>query len=165
MIEVGNVIRRRREAARMSQLSLALAIGYKNNSDISRIEKGAQWPDAEKLALIADALNCSVTDLFAEAEGKVQGTREAPAPYPVMRTPHPEEVASPAERDPLTPPSLDDALQEVRFMLTGTDSPELLAAIAYQGLMTRYATERICSSINNLVVAVESLRDEIERNG
>lgn len=65
-------------------------------------------------------------------------------------------------RDPLAPPTLDDALKDVQFMLTETDSPELLAAIAYQGLMTRYATDRICSALNSLIGAVESLRDEVE---
>lgn len=59
------------------------------------------------------------------------------------------------------PPSLDDALADVKLMLTAGNSPELLAAIAYQGMMTRYATERICSALNSLVGAVESLRDEV----
>lgn len=164
MLDIGNAIRNRRERAGLSQLDLALAVGYKNSSDISRVETGKQWPDAAKLSAMALQFGCSVSELFADAEGRPPGTREHLPSYNVQgqaqrSAPQPQ----PPQRDPLDPPTLDDALVDVRFMLTGTDSPELLAAIAYQGMMTRYATERVCSSLNSLLGAIESLRDEVER--
>lgn len=162
MTEIGDAIRRRRDAAGLSQLDLALAVGYKNGGDISRVETGKQWPDATKLKAISEALKCSISELFAEAEGwrgkapiasenlatygSASGEWRPPPPAPTLGG---------------EPPTLDDALREVKSMLTGGDQPELLAAIAYQGLMTRYQTERVCSAINSLVMAVESLRDEL----
>lgn len=160
MINLGAVIRRRRDLAGLSQLDLAMAVGYKNGGDISRVETGKQWPDPVKLFAIAKELGCSVTDLFAEAESKSGRPRvsDTRAEYAVDRSVSmPEPGRSYLDRG--DPPSLDDALKDVDFMLSGTDQRELLAAIAFQGMMTRYATDRICSSINSLVMAIESLRD------
>lgn len=165
MIDLGTPIRRRREQAGLSQLDLAMAVGYKNGGDISRVETGKQWPDGAKLAAIAEQLNCAVWELVAESEGVVLGTRETPQRYRAKSQQVQTQGTRPEIRDPLAPPTLDDALKDVRFMLTETDSPELLAAIAYQGLMTRYATDRICSALNSLIGAVESLRDEVETAG
>lgn len=160
MTDIGDAIRRRRDSAGLSQLDLALAVGYKNGGDISRVETGKQWPDGMRLKAIADALKCSISELFAEAEGAIpMNASDRRAAYSVERTDWPP--ARPAPSLAGEPPTLDDALKDVNLMLTGAAQPELLAAIAYQGLMTRYQTERVCSAINSLVMAVESLRDEI----
>ena len=156
MIDLGSAIRTRRERTGLSQLELALAVGYKNSSDISRVETGKQWPDAAKLGLIADTLQCDVWELFADAQGdRPRTATERTAPYAVER-PQWQPATLPGG-----PPTLDDALADVRHFLTGGAEPELLAAIAYQGLMTRYATDQISSAVNSLVMAVESLRDDI----
>ncbi|MCB1889695.1 MAG: helix-turn-helix transcriptional regulator [Rhodocyclaceae bacterium] len=161
MIELGSAIRRRREQAGLSQLDLALAVGYKNSGDISRIETGKQWPDAAKLSAISQTLSCAVYDLFAESEGRaMRQIEESQTQYQALgRAQRPES----GRRLDHEPPTLDDALKDVEFMLTGGDQRELLAAIAYQGLMTRYSTERICSALNSVVMAIESLRDEVEK--
>ena len=81
MIDLGSAIRTRREQTGLSQLDLAMACGYKNSSDISRVETGKQWPDASKLHLIADTLRCAVWQLFADAEGaRPLAATEQPAP-------------------------------------------------------------------------------------
>ncbi len=160
MINLGSVIRRRRDMHGMSQLDLAMAVGYKNGGDISRVETGKQWPDPVKLFAIAKELGCSVTELFADAESSRVGHRvtDSRAQYAVE---HPISTTAPDRSylDRGDPPTLDDALKDVEFMLSSADQRELLAAITYQGMMTRYATDRICSSINSLVMAIESLRD------
>lgn len=147
----------------MSQLSLALAIGYKNNSDVSRIEKGTQWPDFDKLTSIAKHLDCAIWELFAEAEG-VGPAGEVPR-QPKRREPPPLLATEPPARTYLQrgdPPSLDDALKDVAFYLREGEGQELLASIAFQGMMTRHAAERICSALNGVAMAVESLRDAVE---
>lgn len=160
MIELGKVIRRRREAARLSQMSFALAIGYKNNSDVSRIENGAQWPDAEKLEAISQALNCSVTELFREAE-RWNKVEEARPDYlgnggdqAVRRS---EDIMASDK-----PPNIEDALKMVELMLSNGIDRERLAATAYQGLVSRYYGERICSSLADIAMALGALRDELE---
>lgn len=122
MIDLGSVIRRRREAAGLSQLTFALAIGYTNNSDVSRIERGTQWPDGERLKLIAAALHCAVWELFAEAEGAHQGaggvpSREGARPaqmaapgYPSRATDHADHLAAAINTLSMSVDSLRDEL-------------------------------------------------------
>lgn len=145
----------------MSQLDLALAVGYKNGGDISRIETGKQWPDAAKLSAVAQALSCNVYELFAEADG--QKPRHVEEPRPASFQGQSQLALSAPGRNEFDPPTLDDALKDVHLMLTGGEQPELLAAIAYQGLMTRYSTERICSALNSVVMAIEALREVAEK--
>ncbi|HRO00398.1 MAG TPA: hypothetical protein PLX43_02665, partial [Nitrobacter sp.] len=61
--------------------------------------------------------------------------------------------------------TLDDAPTDVQHMLTGGDNRELLAAIAYQGMMTRYATTKIVDTLNSLVQVVERLQETAEKKG
>ena len=105
MIDLGSAIRTRREQTGLSQLDLAMACGYKNSSDISRVETGKQWPDASKLHLIADTLRCAVWQLFADAEGaRPLAATEQPAAYLHPPAPH----SAPVARDLGAP--LDDSI-------------------------------------------------------
>jgi len=163
MIDLGSVIRRRRDLAGLSQLELAMSVGYKNGGDISRVETGKQWPDAAKLQGIADALDCSVWELFAEAEGRPSALSEQRNVYRIKGDrPRMAEPPASSYLERGDPPTLDDALKDVHFMLTGAADKELLAAVSFQGMMTRYASDKVSSAINSLVMAVESLRETIE---
>lgn len=64
-ITVGANIRRIRELRRMPQEKLAAAIGV-TFQQVQKYEKGANRVSASKLALIAQALACTITDLFGD---------------------------------------------------------------------------------------------------
>lgn len=80
---VGGEIRRRRKALGMTLEELAFQIGG-DNGNLSRLERGKQGYSDEMLRKIAQALGCSVADLFsgAERESNVSqvplGTRRIP---------------------------------------------------------------------------------------
>lgn len=56
----------RRAEANMTQYALAEKIGV-DRSAIAKWESGYAYPSADKLPIIAAALNCSIDDLFAPA--------------------------------------------------------------------------------------------------
>ena len=82
-VAVGGEIRRRRKALGMTLEELAFQIGG-DNGNLSRLERGKQGYSDETLRKIAQALGCSVADLFsgAERESNVSqvplGTRRIP---------------------------------------------------------------------------------------
>ncbi len=57
-----NILRRRKELG-LTQESLALMIDW-DSGNISRVERGEQYPNEHRLAQIADALKCSISELF-----------------------------------------------------------------------------------------------------
>lgn len=59
----GRDIRRMREARGMTQLRLAQILGTTEDA-VSRYERGASTPGADRLRDIADALNVSMDDLW-----------------------------------------------------------------------------------------------------
>lgn len=69
MKTVGQAIKRRRNALGISQAELAARAEIGEGTNISRIERGEQWPTEDKLMRIAHALDCKASELFAEAEG------------------------------------------------------------------------------------------------
>ena len=63
----GRVIRRRREAARLSQEALALEAGL-HPTYISMLERGLRNPSLVTVEVIAEALGTSMTSLVRELE-------------------------------------------------------------------------------------------------
>lgn len=80
---VGNQIRVRRKALKMTLEELALQVDG-DTGGLSRLERGKQGFSNEKLQKIAVALGCSVADLYAGAEGV---TNVGPAPLGSRRIP------------------------------------------------------------------------------
>lgn len=65
--EIGERIRARRLELGMSQLDLALKIGYKTKAAVSKIEKGQRGMDLDRAQPLADALQ-TTTDYLMGAE-------------------------------------------------------------------------------------------------
>ena len=59
-------IKKLRLACGKSQLEVAEAMGYSNNSIVSMWESGERKPPSDKLPALAAALNCTINDLFEE---------------------------------------------------------------------------------------------------
>jgi transcriptional regulator with XRE-family HTH domain len=64
----GNVIRRRREAAGLSQEALADEAGL-HRTYISLLERGLRTPTIEVVRQLAEALATTMADLMGEVEG------------------------------------------------------------------------------------------------
>lgn len=64
---LGRNVRARREQIGLSQAKLAEAVG-KTDTSIGLLERGKVWPEFESLTAIADTLNCSVDDFFADVK-------------------------------------------------------------------------------------------------
>lgn len=64
MTNISNFIKERRKALGLSQEKLALLTGYNDRSSIAKIEKGELNLNADKIALMSKALDCSVTELM-----------------------------------------------------------------------------------------------------
>lgn len=62
--QFGERMRARREELGMSQLDLALKIGYNTKQAISKIEKGERSVKISKIELLADALDVSIDYLM-----------------------------------------------------------------------------------------------------
>lgn len=75
---VGEVVKRRREAAGQKQPELAHDVGI-DQANISRIECGIQGWDSDTIFELGRALKCSLADLFAEVEQVVPETLPAEA--------------------------------------------------------------------------------------
>ena len=58
-------IRPMRKAVGLTQEELAKKLGYATNTVISMWEAGERNPPAELLPDLAEALNCTINDLFA----------------------------------------------------------------------------------------------------
>lgn len=59
-------IRALRQAAKLSQAELASKLGYQSNAIVAMWEAGDRNPPSAKLPALAQALNCSIDDLFAD---------------------------------------------------------------------------------------------------
>lgn len=68
MASFGATVSERRKLLGMSQELLAERVGISQES-LSRMEKGFIAPRFERLQLFADALGCSIADLFREQSG------------------------------------------------------------------------------------------------
>jgi transcriptional regulator with XRE-family HTH domain len=66
---LGESIARRRKSAGITQESLATTLGI-NPETLSRMEKGHFSPKMGRLPDIAEALHCSVADLFRKADSQ-----------------------------------------------------------------------------------------------
>ena len=64
MKQFGERMRARREELGMSQLALALKIGYSSKQAISKIEQGERSLKIDKIELLADALDVSIDYLM-----------------------------------------------------------------------------------------------------
>lgn len=69
--KLGAEIRRRRKALGMTLEDLS---DIENAGNLSKVERGQLGIRGDKLASIAQRLQCSVSDLYAAAEGKADGT-------------------------------------------------------------------------------------------
>ena len=67
MMRFGAIISEKRKLLRMSQEELAERVGISQES-LSRMEKGVIAPRFERLQLFAEALECSIADLFRGEE-------------------------------------------------------------------------------------------------
>ena len=63
MVRFGSIISEKRKLLKMSQEELAERVGISKES-LSRMEKGVIAPRFERLQLFAEALECSIADLF-----------------------------------------------------------------------------------------------------
>lgn len=66
-VRLGQKIRARRKELGMTQEQLAEKLGIGHQA-LSRIEQGHMAPKMDRLPLLADALKCTVSDLFREKE-------------------------------------------------------------------------------------------------
>lgn len=82
-INIGSGIRARRKALKMTLEELALRVGG-DTGGLSRLERGKQGYSNETLHKVADALGCSVADLFTDAEA---ASNIAPTPIGTRRIP------------------------------------------------------------------------------
>ena len=64
---VGNAIMKRRQRKGLTQAEFAKLLGIEQHS-LSRMEKGTIAPKMSRLQQIADYLECSVADLFRQAD-------------------------------------------------------------------------------------------------
>ncbi len=63
MVQFSSIISEKRKLLKMSQEELAERVGISQES-LSRMEKGVIAPRFERLQLFAEALECSIADLF-----------------------------------------------------------------------------------------------------
>ena len=150
-MKIGAQIKRIRTQRGISQLDLALAIGYNGQGNVSRIEKDEQWPDGERLDAIADALGCNVSDFFVYAECENEAE---------INTGHhscAERIVSymAGEKEP----SLDEALRAVEFELPAIDSrtQAVLTVEVFKAVVSKQNTDRVVGALNSLVIAVEQM--------
>lgn len=68
MKEFGERVKARREELGMTQLDLALKIGYKSKQAICKIETGDRGVSVEKVNLLADALRIPLDVLVGSSE-------------------------------------------------------------------------------------------------
>lgn len=68
MKEFGERVKARREELGMTQLDLALRIGYKSKQAICKIESGDRGISVEKVNLLADTLNIPLDVLVGSSE-------------------------------------------------------------------------------------------------
>lgn len=64
---LGAAIRRHRKERELTQVQLAEKVGI-DQANITRLERGKQGFDSETIFNIAQALDCTLTELFAEVE-------------------------------------------------------------------------------------------------
>lgn len=102
---LGAEIRRRRKAMKMTLMELAFEIDG-DNGNLSRLERGKQGYSDELLNKIAWALGCSVSDLFAGAEGE---SNVASVPLGTRRIPLISCVQAGAMTEAVDPYALGDA--------------------------------------------------------
>lgn len=62
-MEFGKILRKLREEKGVTQEELAKKLGYKNNSYISRVERGDFLPSRDKLKVIAEVLKMPFREL------------------------------------------------------------------------------------------------------
>ena len=98
--QFGKVLRRRREAAGLSQEALAEQCGV-SFQQIQKYENGANRISVSRLVLIARALRCRVTDLMDVFDGPDKDTARDLDLLTRMRTPGALELLASYER--LTP--------------------------------------------------------------
>lgn len=136
----------------MSQLDLALAIGYNGQGNVSRIEKDEQWPDGERLDAIANALGCKVSEFFIYAEYATEEGLDAPqiASERIERY-----VADGA------PSTLDQALRAVESELPAVDprTEAVLAVQVFSAQVSKQNTDRLVSVLERIAESIEQLRE------
>ena len=66
-VSVGKAIAARRRLVRLTQQKLAEALGVEKET-VSRMESGEIAPTVDRLAALSKALNCAITDFFANGE-------------------------------------------------------------------------------------------------
>lgn len=124
--QLGNEIRRRRKALKMTLEELAFQIGG-DNGNLSRLERGKQGYSDEMLRKIAHALGCSVADLFTGAE---QVSNVANVPIGTRRIPLISSVQAGAMTEAIDPYVLGDAAE---WMLTDLDLSSNAFALRIKG--------------------------------
>jgi len=76
-MKIGDALRKRRQERAETLEAVAFRVDS-DASNISRIERNRQQPSAELLERLAEALGCSVTDLYAEVSSKKGKPQELP---------------------------------------------------------------------------------------
>ncbi len=136
----------------MSQLDLALAIGYNGQGNVSRIEKDEQWPDGERLDAIAKALECNVSDFFIHAEYATEdGANEIRLAS--------ERIRRYVVGGEYT--SLDEALQAVETELPAVDprTEAILAVQVFSAQVSKHNADRLVSALERIASSIEQLKE------
>lgn len=123
---VGGEIRKRRKALGMTLEELALQVGG-DNGNLSRLERGKQGYSDEMLRKIAQALGCSVADLFSGAERE---SNVSQVPLGTRRIPLVSHVQAGHMTEAIDPYALGDAAE---WMLTDLELSANAFALRIKG--------------------------------
>lgn len=74
-VQIGKIIRERREALKMTQAGLADRIGV-TFQQVQKYERGVNRVSAAALLRVAEALNCHVADLYGDPDPKAISASE-----------------------------------------------------------------------------------------
>jgi transcriptional regulator with XRE-family HTH domain len=84
-MNIGSIIKGRREELGLSQTDLALRLGYKDKSAISRIESGENDIPRRKIPSFAKALQLQPVDLIGQDEDLADlGNRLSPGEFALL---------------------------------------------------------------------------------
>lgn len=125
-MSIGKEIRRRRKALKWTLEDMVERVGS-DTGNLSRIETGKQGASEDMLRKIAQALGCTVSDLFAGAEGQ---SNVAAVPIGSRRIPLISCVQAGAMTEAVDPYAVGDAAE---WMLTDLDLSQNAFALRIKG--------------------------------
>lgn len=91
-LQIGNAIRKRREALGLTQAQMGAAIGV-TFQQVQKYEQGRNRVAASKLILVAEALKCDIGELCFAEEGELPGAKRLVRAWSKLRPQQREAVA------------------------------------------------------------------------